>query len=50
MEFSDFIIYKALALIAIVAVVHFVYALVTGQTIEEARRDKHRDQSDSESH
>lgn len=39
MEFTDFLIYKAVVLCVIVAVVNFVYAFITGQTLEEARRD-----------
>lgn len=40
MNFSDYLLYKAVALVAIVMVGNFVYAFVTGKTIEEARRDK----------
>lgn len=39
MDFGDYIIWKAVALCVIVAVVNFIYAAVTGKTIEEALRD-----------
>lgn len=48
MDYSDYLIYKFIGLIAIVAIVNFVYAFVTGQTIEEARRDKPPAQNDQE--
>ena len=38
--FVQFMLWKAVALVVIVFVVNLVYALVTGQTIEEARRDR----------
>lgn len=39
MEYTDYLWYKAIALCVIVGVVNFVYAFITGQTIEEARND-----------
>ena len=46
MDYSDYLLYKALALCAIVVVVSFVYALITGQTLEEARSDKRQERTD----
>jgi hypothetical protein len=39
MGITDFMLYKALALCVVVAIVNFVYAFITGRTIEEARND-----------
>lgn len=50
MSHLDYILYKAIALILLVAVVSFVYALVTGRTLEEARRDKQQAHTDPEEH
>lgn len=50
MDYTDYSIIKAAVLIAVVAVVSFVYALLNGQTIEEARRDKRQEPTHPEEH
>lgn len=40
MDYTDYIIAKAVALIVIVAAVNFFYALFTGRTIEQVRSDR----------
>jgi uncharacterized membrane protein len=39
-DFGDYIIWKAVGLLVLVFVVNFLYAAVTGKTIEEALRDR----------
>lgn len=51
MEYTDYIIYKFIALVALVFVVNVIYAAVTGRTIEQERFDippERRDSSDLE--
>lgn len=53
MEYTDYIIYKFIALVALVFVVNVIYAAVTGRTIEQERFDipqEHRDPSSSAAH
>lgn len=45
MDYSDFIVWKAVGLVVLVFVVNLVYAFKTGETIEETRAK--RAQSDS---
>lgn len=40
MDFTDYLLFKAIALVVLFGVVNFIYTLVTGRSIEEARRDK----------
>lgn len=40
MEFSDFLMWKFILIVAVVGIVNFLYAAITGRTIEEARRDR----------
>ena len=44
MNFTDFLLFKAIALVVLFGVVNFIYTLVTGRSIAEARRDKQQDQ------
>ena len=41
--FTDYMIWKAIALIVLVGVVSFVYTLITGRSLGEARRDREED-------
>lgn len=40
MNFTDYLLFKAIALCVLFGVVNFVYTLVTGKSIAEARHDK----------
>jgi hypothetical protein len=42
MDYSDWIVWKAVALVVIVFVVNLVYAALTGETIEETRERQGR--------
>lgn len=50
MDYSDYLIYKFVALVVIVFLVNFFYAAATGRTIEQVRRDKESEQSGSSDH
>lgn len=38
--FTEFLFWKAVALVVIVGVVNFVYTLITGKSLTEARRER----------
>lgn len=40
MDFTDYLLFKAIGLCVLFGVVNFVYTLVTGKSIAEARHDK----------
>ncbi len=40
MEYTDYLLYKFIALVAIVFFVNLIYAAVTGRSIEQERFDK----------
>lgn len=40
MNFTDYMLYKAIALIAIVFIVNLVFSAITGRSIEQVRRDR----------
>lgn len=44
MDFTDYLLFKAIALVVIFGVVNFFYTLITGKSIEQARRDKQQGQ------
>lgn len=46
MEYTDYIIYKFIALVALVFVVNLIYAWVTGRTIEQERFDRPQERHD----
>jgi hypothetical protein len=50
MEFKDYLLYKALGLVALSFIVNLVYAAFTGRSIAEARRDKHSVPPDQQEH
>ena len=39
MEYTDFMVWKAVGLVCLYFVVNLFYTAITGQTIEQARRD-----------
>jgi heme exporter protein D len=50
-SFTDYMWIKAIAIVAVVAVVNFIYTLITGKSIEEVlreRRGRAEDQSAQE--
>jgi len=42
MEFTDYMIWKAVAICVVVGLVSFFYAAITGKTIEQARSEKEK--------
>ena len=41
MDYTDYMILKAISLCIIVFFVNLIYSFITGRTLEEARRDTH---------
>jgi hypothetical protein len=40
MHFTDYLLWKALGLVALAFIGNFIYTLITGRTLEEARNDE----------
>lgn len=50
MDYTTYLWTKAILLLLVVAAVNFFYALVTGKTIEQARRDRQSAQEPPKEH
>jgi hypothetical protein len=44
MHFTDYLLWKALGLVALAFIGNFIYTLITGRTLEEARRGEDQKQ------